>query len=133
MTEPEALEIAVWALRGTVNTAETILLPVGSKILRAGLNPGDQMRPAFWYTFPVINAADEVGYRIVVVTKGARLPINAIHIGMWWTAAETFHLFQLSDGGSEEADDIFLERFQKMEQHIDRLEASIEYLMELIG
>jgi hypothetical protein len=75
-----------------VDKAFTVIMPKSAKVVRGGIDPASG-GPAFWY---VENTADEeVGREFIVVLTDAQLEWPCIHRGMWWAAAETYHLFEL--------------------------------------
>ncbi len=101
MSENTQIEIGVYPLRGTLYAPEIVELPGAALIMRAGINPADG-QPAFWYRFNVVDGKPMYGpskHKIVVTTTGHRVPHPANHIGMWWAASETFHMFELFEPG----------------------------------
>ncbi len=77
-----------------VDAAFMVVMPKGAKVVRGGIDPASG-GPAFWY---VCNTEDEeIGRTFIVVLTGAQLEWPAIHRGMWWAAAQTYHLFELDN------------------------------------
>jgi hypothetical protein len=75
-----------------MDVAFEVMMPKCAKIVRSGIDPASG-GPAFWY---VCNTEDEELLRnFIVVLTDAQLEWPATHRGMWWAAADTFHLFEL--------------------------------------
>lgn len=73
-----------------------LFLPSGAEVLRAGFDPANG-QPTIWYTH---RDYDELVSREFVIVEtgpnqGAELPDYVKHRGMWWYAAQTFHLFEI--------------------------------------
>jgi hypothetical protein len=81
----------------------TLSLPEGTKMLRAGVNP-QSGKPGVWYT--QLQAFQEESEEtpafapfvrtFIVLVDGNEVEDGATHIGMWWEANRTFHLFELT-------------------------------------
>lgn len=92
----------VFPLRGTVNIPDRIKLPAGALIVRAGLDPGDQMQPAFWFIYQISDEGD-VGEEERTVMVAATSPRHAMpvitgphaYLGTWYIGDVTFHLLEL--------------------------------------
>ena len=89
------LTVQKQALGGQLGTPDKFYLPRGAEILRCGIDPATQ-QPAFWFLADKEALSEEVEqHQLVVVTTGMEVPYGSHHLGMWWAASETFHLFAL--------------------------------------
>jgi hypothetical protein len=91
------LAVQKHALGGQLGTPDKLYLPKGAEILRCGIDPATQ-QPAFWFLADTETMPEEVEQHLfVVVTTGMEVPYGSTHRGMWWAAAETFHMFALEE------------------------------------
>jgi hypothetical protein len=83
-------------------------LPPKAKVLRAGIDPANGA-PTLWYTAATMVGEEETERHFVVVVTSpedtAQLEEPATHVGMWWAAAYTYHLFEL-DGEGDAVEDV---------------------------
>ena len=71
-------------------------LPVGSVVIRAGIEPGPGT-PAFWFVCDPTQEEKEERY-FVVKSTGGDVKCPATHHGMCWEANLVFHLWELGSG-----------------------------------
>ena len=71
-------------------------LPSGATLIRAALDTASG-KPVVWYTAPEQTKAkfDATRSFIVIMNSGTIDGDNLKHLGMWWEADKTFHLFEL--------------------------------------
>jgi hypothetical protein len=101
----------VFPLRGTVNIPDKIKLPAGARIVRAGLDPGDQMQPALWFIYEIPDNGDvfETERTVLVAATSPRHEMPVItgphaYLGTWYVGDVTFHLLELFPADMEGVD-----------------------------
>ncbi len=91
-------EVTVWkqSIRGVaLNKPFRMKLPHNARLIKVGIEPG-KGTPAFWYLLDPGNDVDPEEERYFVVAyTGHVLKAPATHHGMWWEAADVYHLFEL--------------------------------------
>jgi hypothetical protein len=101
-------------LGGELGRPFKLAVDKSAELLRAGIDPATG-QPALWILFDKDHPEGPEYRDLLVVTTGMPIPAGATHRGMWWGAAETFHLFELESdpalltnvlGGEESEDDI---------------------------
>lgn len=86
-----------------VGEAFALDLPRGAELLRAGIDPASG-GPAIWFHYPVEDPQPVIRRKFFVIEHSLpNVPSfdyddeqeHVVHRGMWWAAAQTYHLFEL--------------------------------------